>query len=151
MPALASDAPALAVLQAEALLPGWQAADFAAYCAGENRFVLKAVDGNGLLGLAILQIAADEAEILSIAVAKEARQRGIASAMMAACVATCEERHVSSIYLEVAEGNGAALKLYEKFGFGVLSRRLNYYEAGRSAPETALIMRLETKRPSTRK
>ena len=99
-----------------------------------------------MLGLAVLQFAADEAEILSIAVAKEARRQGIASAMMTACIAGCNKKLVSHIYLEVAEGNGPALKLYEKFGFGVLSRRPNYYLAGRSEPEAALIMRLETKR-----
>ncbi len=145
LPALPADAPDLAALHAQALPPGWPAADFAASCASENRIVLKAADGAGLLGFAVLQFAADEAEILSIAVAKEARHNGIGSAILVACTAECERKNISYLYLEVAEGNGAALKLYRKFGFGVLARRPNYYQAGRSGPETALIMRLETK------
>lgn len=144
--ALPPDAPALAALHAQALPSGWPAADFAVSCSNPTRIVLKAEDGAAMLGLAVLQFAADEAEILSIAVAKEARRHGIASAMMTACIAGCNKKLVSHIYLEVAEGNGPALKLYEKFGFGVLSRRPNYYLAGRSEPEAALIMRLETKR-----
>jgi len=146
MQALPPDAPALAALHAQALPSGWPAADFAVSCGNPTRIVLKAEDGAAMLGLAVLQFAADEAEILSIAVAKEARRQGIASAMMTACIAGCNKKLVSHIYLEVAEGNGPALKLYEKFGFGVLSRRPNYYLAGRSEPEAALIMRLETKR-----
>jgi [ribosomal protein S18]-alanine N-acetyltransferase len=149
LPALPSDAAALAAFHAQALPPGWPAADFAACCANENRIVLKAADCAALLGLAVVQFAADEAEILSIAVAKEARQLGVGSAILAACVAACERKNIGYLYLEVAEGNGAALKLYEKFGFRVLARRPNYYQAGRSSPETALIMRLETKRASS--
>jgi [ribosomal protein S18]-alanine N-acetyltransferase len=145
-PATPDDAPALAALHAAALPPGWPAADFAAYCAAEGRLLLKAQDGPALLGLAIVQIAADEAEILSIAVAKEARRRGLGSAMMAACIESCEARNIATIFLEVAEGNRAALALYGKMGFGILSRRADYYQGGKSAPETALVMRLETNR-----
>jgi len=144
--ALASDAADLAALHAQALPPGWPAADFAASCGNANRIVLKAMDGAALAGFAVLQFAADEAEILSIAVAQEARRRGVAQAMMKACVAACEEKLISYLYLEVAQGNGAALKLYEKFGFRLLAHRKNYYQAARSAPVTALIMRLDIKR-----
>ena len=143
--ALPPDAPALAALQAQALPPGWPAADFAVSCKNPARIVLKAVDGADLLGLAVLQFAADEAEILSIAVAKEAQLRGIGSAILAACIAECEQKTIAHIYLDVAEGNAAALGLYGKFGFGVLARRPDYYQSGRTVPETALIMRLETK------
>ena len=144
-PARPSDAPDMAALHAQALPSGWPAADFAASCANANRIVLKAEDSGGLLGFAVVQFAADEAEILSVAVAKEARRRGIGSAILAVCIGECEQRSIAHIYLDVAEGNAAALGLYGKFGFGVVARRPNYYQAGRSAPETALIMRLETK------
>ncbi len=146
LPALASDAPGLAALHAHALPPGWPAADLAASCANANRIVLKAVDGGVLLGFAVLQFAADEAEILSLAVAAEARRQGVASSIMEASIAAFDQKPVSHIYLEVAEGNGAALKLYEKFGFRVFAQRKNYYQASRSDPVTALIMRLDIKR-----
>ncbi len=144
--AIASDAPDLASLHAQALPPGWPAADFAASCNNANRIVLKASDGESLAGLAVLQFAADEAEILSIAVAEEARRRGVASAMMKACAAACEQKLISHLYLEVAEGNGPAQKLYAKFGFRLLAHRKNYYQAAGSAPVTALIMRLDIQR-----
>ncbi len=146
MRALASDAPDLATLHAQTLPPGWSAADLAASCNNANRIVLKALDDGTLAGFAVLQFAADEAEILSIAVAAEARRRGVASAMMKACVAACEQKLISYLYLDVAEGNGAAQKLYKKFGFRLLAYRKNYYQAARSAPVTALIMRLDIER-----
>ncbi len=140
MRALPSDADALANLHAQALPSGWPAADFEAFCANANRIVLKAEDSGGLLGFAVVQFAADEAEILSVAVAKEAQRCGIGSAILAACIAECEQKTIAHIYLDVAEGNAAALGLYGKFEIGVLARRPNYYQAGRSVPETALIM-----------
>ncbi len=146
IPALAPDAPDLAALHAQALPPGWPAADLAASCNNANRIVLKALDGAALVGFAVLQFAADEAEILSIAVSGEARRQGVASSIMEASIAACQKKLISYIYLEVAEGNGAAQKLYEKFGFKLLAHRKNYYQAARSAPVTALIMRLDTKR-----
>ncbi|MGO8953270.1 MAG: ribosomal protein S18-alanine N-acetyltransferase [Rhodomicrobium sp.] len=144
--ALPSDAPDLSALHDQALPPGWLVADIAASCGDTSRIVLKAVNGAVLLGFAIFQFAADEAEILSIAVAKETRRRGIGSSLMEAAIAACQKKLISRIYLEVAEGNAAARRLYEKFGFLVIAHRKNYYQAARPAPETALIMRLDTGR-----
>ena len=146
LPAEPADAAALAALSAAALAPGWPAADFAASCADPNRAVLKAMDGAALLGYIVLQFAADEAEILSIAVAKEMRRRGAGSAIMRAAASTCRERGISAVFLEVAEDNGAARGLYESCGFKLAGKRKDYYQAARSAPATALIMRLDMPR-----
>lgn len=141
----ASDAAQLATLHAEALPPGWPEPELAACCSDPNRAVLKAADGAGLRGFVILQFAADEAEILAIAVAKDSRKQGCASSLMRAAINLCRSRFVSCIYLEVAESNGGARNLYEKFGFLEIGRRDNYYRSASSAPETALIMRLDAK------
>ena len=44
------------------------------------------------------------------------------------------------MFLEVASGNTAAIKLYEKYSFEEISRRAGYYTQGRNAPEDALVM-----------
>ncbi len=144
-PALPPDAPGLAALLAQALPPGWPASDVAASCVSANRAVLKATEGGAPLGLAILQFAADEAEILTIAVAEEARRMGAGSVLLDAALEICREKLISCVYLEVAMGNSAALKLYARFGFCEIARRQNYYQAARLVPETALIMRLDMK------
>ncbi len=146
VPAPPQDAPDLAALLAQALPPGWPAADIAASCGDANRAVLKAVNGSVLLGFAILQFAADEAEILCIAVAEEARRNGVGASIMKAAIGACEDKLISSVYLEVAEGNRCALSLYGNFGFRIVARRENYYRTARPAPETALIMRLDIAR-----
>jgi ribosomal-protein-alanine N-acetyltransferase len=147
--AAAADAAGLAALHAEVLPPGWPAPELAASCGGAHRAILKAVDGARLCGFVIVQFAAGEAEILAIGVAEDRRGHGCASALLRGAIGFCRERSVSSIFLEVAESNAAARRLYEKFGFSVIARRENYYRSASSAPETAIIMRLEVKLPAS--
>jgi ribosomal-protein-alanine N-acetyltransferase len=139
--ATADDAQGLAALYAEALPPGWPAHELAASCVDANRAVLKAAGGADLHGFLMLQFAADEAEILAIAVAKDRRRLGHASSLLRAGIRACQNRFISCIYLEVAESNTPARKLYEQFGFLAIGRRENYYRTPSSALETALIMR----------
>ncbi len=146
--ATTADAEDLAALYAEALPPGWPAAELAVSCRDANRAVLKATDGTHLAGFIILQFAADEAEILAIAVAKDRRRLGHAASLLRAAIKACERRFISCIYLEVAESNSPALKLYEQFGFVEVGRRENYYRSPSFGPQAALIMRRDAKLPA---
>jgi ribosomal-protein-alanine N-acetyltransferase len=143
--ALPEDSIEISRLLKNALPPGWPENEIASSCSDEKRLVLKAKDGPVLLGSAVMQFAADEAEILAIAVFEENRRRGIASRLLAAALRACEEKLIRRIYLEVAEGNWPAIKLYEASGFAIVAHRKNYYQAARPEPETALIMRLDIK------
>ena len=143
--ATAADAGALAALCAEALPPGWPANELAKACSDSSRAVLKATEGSYLYGFLILQFAADEAEILAIATAKDWRRRGLAASLLRRGIRACQDRIMSCIYLEVAESKIPARRLYEKFGFLVIGRRKNYYRSSSSAFETALIMRRDAK------
>jgi ribosomal-protein-alanine N-acetyltransferase len=140
--AVEADAESLAALHAGALPPGWPALELAACCGDTSRALLKAAEGERLHGFALLQFAADEAEILAFAVARESRGQGCAASLMRAAINLCASRFVTCIYLEVAESNEPARGLYEKFGFMAVARRKNYYRSASSAPETALIMKL---------
>ena len=146
--ATAADAGALAALYAEALPPGWPANELANACSDPSRAVLKATEGAHLHGIIILQFAADEAEILAIAVAKHRRRLGYAASLIRRGISACQDRIMSCIYLEVAESNIPARGLYEKFGFLVIGGRENYYRSSSSAFETALIMRRDAKLPA---
>jgi len=146
--ATAADAGALAALYAEALPPGWPTDELAKACSDPSRAVLKATEGSYLHGFLILQFAADEAEILAIATAKDWRRRGLAASLLRKGISVCRDRIMSCIYLEVAESNIPARSLYEKFGFLVVGRRENYYRSSSSAFETALIMRRDAKLPA---
>jgi [ribosomal protein S18]-alanine N-acetyltransferase len=136
------DASALAALYAEALPPGWPAAELAACCGDPRRALLQASGAAGLHGFALLQFAADEAEILAIAVAEGSRRRGCAASLLRAGIKLCETRFVTCIYLEVAESNNPARSLYETFGFMETGRRKDYYRSARFTPESAVTMKL---------
>jgi [ribosomal protein S18]-alanine N-acetyltransferase len=140
--AVETDAESLAALYASALAPGWSASELAACCGDANRALLKAAEGERLHGFVLLQFAADEAEILAFAVAREVRRLGCAASLMRAAINLCASRFTTCIYLEVAETNEPARKLYEKFAFSAVARRKDYYRSASSAPETALIMKL---------
>ena len=139
------DAGQIARLHAQALPPGWPAAEIAAACTAGNRIVLKATDGTVLLGFAILQCAADEAEILAIAVAEQARRQRIATGLLEAALEALGKRLIARVYLEVSESNEPAVTLYQMHGFSMAGRRKDYYRAETPAPETALIMKLDTR------
>ena len=92
------------------------------------------------MGLAVARTAADEAELLSIAVAPEARRHGCGRALLDALIKALPGRGAAALFLEVAEPNRAARRLYGRAGFTEVGRRRNYY-AGRHGTADALIMR----------
>jgi ribosomal-protein-alanine N-acetyltransferase len=131
------------MIHAESLPPGWSEADFASSLRMDSRIVLKASSGEQPFGFIALQFAADEAEILTVAVRADRRRRGAGYALIAESLALCAERETSCVYLEVAEGNAPARSLYEKCGFRLFARRENYYQSARPTPECALILRID--------
>lgn len=142
MEASASDAAAMAELHAEALPPGWPLEAFQSFFC-PNRHVLKIEQGPDLHGFGVLQQAAGEAEILTLAVRREMRRRGLGFSLISALIDLCRKEDLRRLYLDVAEGNIAARALYEKSGFAVIARREHYYQSGRIEPEAALIMKLD--------
>jgi len=100
----------------------WTAADFAdlkkSGCdivASENGFI-------------VWRVVADEAELITIGVVPDARQTGIASAMLAIMTGDAKKRGAKKIFLEVAENNTAARALYDRNGFVSVGRRPKYYD-----------------------
>lgn len=68
----------------------------------------------------------DEEELLLIAVAPEARRRGIGAALIEHLFARARSRGITRIFLEMRRGN-PAIHLYHKFGFEPIGERRNYY------------------------
>jgi ribosomal-protein-alanine N-acetyltransferase len=90
-------------------------------------------------GFAIARISGDEAELLSIGVARGWRRTGIAKRMIDTVLAAIERRRVRRLYLEVAEDNPHARALYERYGFVQVGRRDAYYRR-RDGTVSALTM-----------
>ena len=83
----------------------------------------------------------DEAEILSVAVAARAQGRGLARNLLTLHLRRLAGLGARTVFLEVDEHNAAALKLYDRAGFGEISRRANYYPGAGGKPAAALILR----------
>lgn len=105
----------------------------------ENIMLTAYADGM-IAGYIVMQLCADEAEIMVIAVDEPFRRRGIADMLI-----DCAERQLTEktvkILLEVRENNIAAQKLYYKKGFEKTGLRKNYYrDFSGKPPENAVLM-----------
>ncbi|MGD0566678.1 MAG: ribosomal protein S18-alanine N-acetyltransferase [Candidatus Goldiibacteriota bacterium] len=98
--------------------------EFSKQSAGINIFVIYTDDSNGrLLAYACGNIIADYVHIINIAVSAEYRRQGAAAALLRHIEGEAFRRGLGSITLEVSASNEAAVNLYKKHGFGVVSRR----------------------------
>ena len=81
------------------------------------------------------------AEVLSLGVAPAARERGIARALMKAAIDRVSRRGLRALYLEVAEDNAAAQRLYRALGFAPVGRRPGYYARAETRAVDSLTLR----------
>jgi ribosomal-protein-alanine N-acetyltransferase len=84
-------------------------------------------------GLILIRIAADEAEVLTLAVTPDTRRNGFGSALLREAMEMLAARGAHSLFLEVSTCNPAALALYRKAGFVVAGSRRRYYPDGSDA------------------
>jgi ribosomal-protein-alanine N-acetyltransferase len=123
----------------------WRETDIEQLLFAPEVFALGAISPSGqeLAGFIISRVAADEAEILTIAVAPEHRRAGIGKALIAPHISRLSGLGVRRLFLEVDAQNGAALTLYAHFGFVQVGEREAYYRVADAAPSKALVMRLD--------
>ncbi|WP_454918695.1 GNAT family N-acetyltransferase [Xanthobacter sediminis] len=127
--ATSADAAELAALHGASFAHGWGAEEFERLLSERpaRGHVVTAGARGGLVGFVLSHVVAPEAEILSIAVAEAARGRGIGGELLAHHLARLAAEGVAISFLEVEEGNAAALKLYARIGYQQVGRRKGYY------------------------
>ena len=89
------------------------------------------------IGFLIGRQAADEAEILNLAVVKGSRRKGEGAALLTASLDKFRTRGVHRVFLEVRDSNEAGKAFYRKHGFSEAGRREGYY---RGPVEPAIVM-----------
>jgi ribosomal-protein-alanine N-acetyltransferase len=92
-----------------------------------------------LVGYAITWTILDQAELGNVAVAPDARRRGVGRMLVEAALRRVRRRGARECFLEVRESNVVARRLYEELGFTAIGRRRRYYA---SPVEDALVMRV---------
>ena len=93
-------------------------------------------------GFLLWRRAADEAEIVTLAVRPEARRRGLGGQLLDRTVNRARAQDVARLFLEVAHDNDAALALYASRGFEQAGRRPAYYARPDGTRAEALILAL---------
>ncbi len=94
-----------------------------------------------LRGFAIARRAADEAEILTIAVDSAWRGRGVGRALMREILRQAANARARAMFLEVDEDNASALALYRRLGFVKVGERRGYYRRADGSRALAVVMR----------
>tara|TARA_R110002020_G_scaffold102381_2_gene240446 strand:+ start:141 stop:620 length:480 start_codon:yes stop_codon:yes gene_type:complete len=140
-PGQTRDAEALAAIHAKGFYRGWPSAEFASFLSERDTPVYVACDAKRrIAGFALVRIAADEAELLTIAVDPKWRGKRLGHALLAAAFDDLLMSPAKRMFLEVSEDNAAAIKLYERHGFTRISSRKGYYPKPDGSAATALVM-----------
>lgn len=135
-PMLAADAPvAHEILKESPEASMWSKESLEDWASKGIAFVAE-LDGS-VAGILVGRVAADECEILNLAVGTAWRRRGAAANLVHAAIERAREAGVKRVYLEVRASNRAAISLYEGMGFRHCGRRSNYY---REPAEDAVLL-----------
>ncbi|MBO6960854.1 MAG: ribosomal protein S18-alanine N-acetyltransferase [Prochlorococcus marinus CUG1438] len=89
--------------------------------------------GNQLVGICVLQVVLDEAQINYFSVLNDFRNKGFGSDLMSYLIELCEKINVKKLILEVSKSNFSAEKFYSRFDFFTVGIRKNYYRDGSDA------------------
>lgn len=100
-----------------------------------------AARGASMTGFVLVRGAADEAEILTIAVSPDWQAHGIGRRLMERVLAHAHRERLASVFLEVGETNDPARALYRKLGFVVVGDRPDYYRERHGRRSGAVVMR----------
>ncbi|GGE21859.1 ribosomal-protein-alanine acetyltransferase [Aureimonas endophytica] len=134
-----------AELHSEAFDRPWSGDEFASLLAtpGTFGFLARRVGSPGAapVGVVLVRAAADEAEILTIAVSKRARGQGIGRMLMDQVLQRLHADRIASLFLEVDEENAPALALYGRLRFAEVGRRPAYYADANGRRTSALVLK----------
>jgi len=139
--ASARDAGMIAGLHSASFRRGWSEQEVEGLLLDKHVIAHRATLAGKLAGFIISRLVVDEAEILSIAVAASQQGRGLARRLLDLHLRRLAGLGARAVFLEVDENNRPAIRLYDRAGFGEVSRRANYYIAPDSRPTAALVLR----------
>ncbi|MDD2868753.1 GNAT family N-acetyltransferase [Neomegalonema sp.] len=134
VPALDAElAAALAEIHAAAFAEegarGWSAAELLGLCARPSARLWVSRDAEGEpCAFLLCDLVLDEAEILTLATAPEARRQGAARGLLTLGGADLRAEGAQLLRLEVATDNISASGLYQSLGFQEIARRKAYFQ-----------------------
>lgn len=131
-----------AAVHAQCFTYAWPADDLETLLAATTTYADGAFGkAGGVEGFILSRLAADEAEILTIAVKPKKRGQGIAGKLMRANMEQLQAAGAKTWFLEVEAQNASALALYKRFGFEQVGERKSYYRKPDGDAALAFILR----------
>lgn len=97
--------------------------------------------GVPIAGFVIARVTSDDAELLSLGVARTCRRNGLGRMLVSETLVRVLALGARRIFLEVAVDNRDAQALYAAFGFATVGRRPDYYRNRDGSTTTALTLR----------
>ena len=135
------DAGAIAALHGQSFRRGWSEQEVEGLLLDRHVIAHRASLASKLTGFILSRLVEDEAEILSVAVARASQGRGLAGKLLDLHLRRLAGLGARAVFLEVDEHNKPAIKLYDRAGFREISRRPNYYPAAGGGTAAALVLR----------
>ena len=91
-------------------------------------------------GFVIFHVSGTNTEVYNIAVDARHARSGVGWQLMNTVMTESRNRYATRVLLEVRKSNAPAIRFYEKFGFGVLGERKDYYS---NPVEDAYVMEMK--------
>ncbi len=113
--------------------PGWNEKDITDMLNITGTEIALAEIAGEAVGFAIIRSIADQAELLTIATLPSQRRKYVAATVLKHAFTKAQSLGATSLFLEVAQSNSSAHKLYTKLGFFETGRRKAYYANGDDA------------------
>lgn len=135
----------IAALHKRLFYPAWDEAAVNSLLEHPASTSLVAVAGDpkNIAGFIIGQLAAEEAEILSIGVAPDWQRAGLGKMLVEGLIRAARRGEAKRLFLEVAADNAGALRLYRSLKFTETGRRKAYYERASGPSVDALTFALD--------
>jgi ribosomal-protein-alanine N-acetyltransferase len=137
----------LSTLHKEDFIRPWTDGEFSDLLSQDTVFGFAAFETgkakDGPAGFVLARLAAGEAEILTIAVARSHRRQGLGRELMDAVLRRLHAARAEALFLEVDETNMPAIALYRRLGFQEVGKRPAYYQTAGQQKASALVMRCD--------
>ena len=88
---------------------------------------------NLVIGICVLHVVLDEAQINFFVINQKYRKKGFGSYFMRYLIEKCEKLNLKKLLLEVSRSNVTAERFYSRFDFSTVGIRKNYYKDGSHA------------------
>ena len=108
---------------------------------GAFGYVARRAGYGSVIGFAFGRVTADECELLSLGVEPDYRSQGVGAQLLSTAMSRAATEKARWFFLEVAEDNKSALRLYKNYELTGVGQRLDYYENADGSWTNAYTMR----------